>query len=109
MKQLAVGANFKRAAAGRNEREGFDPFTKFKDLGRQTDGLGRVISNHAVFDRDFSLHAALLSKKMVGSWTPSVKFGKTSPLEKKSAPRARCREIVKPSTTRRGAPSLTKI
>jgi hypothetical protein len=63
MKQLAVGANFKRAAAGRNEREGFDPFTEFKDLGRQTDGLGRVISNHAVFDRDFSLHVALLSRK----------------------------------------------
>jgi hypothetical protein len=32
-------------------------------LGRQTDGLGRVISNHAVFDRDFSLHVALLSRK----------------------------------------------
>ena len=63
MEQLAVSANFKRAAARRNEREGFNPFTEFKDLGRQTDGLGRVISDHAIFNRDFSLHAALLSKK----------------------------------------------
>ena len=50
MEQFAIGANFKGAAARRNERERFDAFAEFKNFGRQTDGLGRVVSNHAVFD-----------------------------------------------------------
>ena len=58
MEQFAIGANFKSAAARRKERERFDAFAEFKNFGRQTDGLGRVVSNHAVFDRDFSLHPA---------------------------------------------------
>ena len=56
MEQFAIGANFKSAAARGNERERFDAFAEFKNFGRQTDGLGRVVSNHAVFDRHFSLH-----------------------------------------------------
>src|SRR2546430_3956891 len=56
MEQFAIGANFKSAAARRNERERFNAFAEFKNLGRQTDGLGRVVSNHAVFDRYFRLH-----------------------------------------------------
>ena len=64
MEQFAISANFKSAAPRRDERERFDPFAEFKNLGRQTDGLRRVVSNHAVFDRDVSLHpAVLLSKK----------------------------------------------
>ena len=58
MEQFAIGANFKSAAARRNERERFDAFAEFKNLGRQTDGLRRVVSNDAIFDRDFGFHAA---------------------------------------------------
>ena len=58
MEQFAIGADFKSAPARRNERERFDAFAEFKDFGRQTDGLGRVVSNNAIFDRDFGLHAA---------------------------------------------------
>jgi hypothetical protein len=58
MEQFAIGANFKSAAARRNERERFDAFAEFKNLGRQTDGLRRVVSNDAIFDRDFGLHPA---------------------------------------------------
>ena len=50
MEQFAIGADFESTAARRNERERFDAFAEFKNLGRQTDGLGRVVSNHAVFD-----------------------------------------------------------
>ena len=56
MEQFAIGANFKSAAARRNERERFDTFAEFKNFGRQTDGLRRVVSNDAIFDRDFGLH-----------------------------------------------------
>ena len=58
MEQFAIGANLKSAAARRDERERFDAFAEFKDFGRQTDGLGRVVSNHAIFDRDLGFHAA---------------------------------------------------
>jgi len=56
MEQFAIGANFKSAAARRNERKRFDAFAEFKNFGRQTDGLRRVVSNDAIFDRDFRLH-----------------------------------------------------
>jgi hypothetical protein len=56
MEQFAIGANFKSAAARRNERKRFDAFAEFKNFGRQTDGLRRVVSNDAIFDRDFGLH-----------------------------------------------------
>ena len=56
MEQFAIGANFKSAAARRNERERFDAFAEFKNFGRQTDGLRRVVSNDAIFDRDFRFH-----------------------------------------------------
>ena len=64
MEQFAIGANFKRAAARWDEGKRFDAFAEFKDLGRQTDGLRRVVSNYTIFDRDFRLHpGALLSGK----------------------------------------------
>ena len=50
MEQFAIGANLESAGARRNERERFDAFAEFKNLGRQTDGLRRVVSNDAIFD-----------------------------------------------------------
>ena len=58
MEQFAIGANFKSAAARGNEGERFDALAEFEDLGRQTDGLRRVVSNDAIFDRDFGFHPA---------------------------------------------------
>jgi hypothetical protein len=61
--EVAVGPDFESAAAGRNERERFDAFAKIKNFGRQTDGLGRVVSNDAVFDGNFCFHAVLLPRR----------------------------------------------
>ena len=88
MEQFASGANLKSAAARWAERARFDTFAEFKNFGRQTDGLRRVVSNDAIFDRHFRLHDALLSKKMVRSWTEPVKRSKSGALNTK-APRAR--------------------
>ncbi len=56
MEQFSIGANFKRATTRWNERERLDAFAEFKNIGRQTDGLRRVVSNDAIFDRDFRFH-----------------------------------------------------
>jgi len=61
MEEFAIGANLESAAARWNERERFDALAEFKNFGRQTDGLRRVVSNNAVFDRHFGLHFKLLS------------------------------------------------
>jgi len=75
MEQFAIGANFKCAAARWDERERFDAFAEFKYLGRQTDGLGRVVSDDAIFDRDLHLHSAwLLSDKRVRKSAKAVKM-----------------------------------
>lgn len=50
MEQFAIGANFEGAAARGNQRERLDALAEFENLGRQTDGLRRVVSNDAVFD-----------------------------------------------------------
>lgn len=50
MKELAIGADFKGAAAGWNQGQRFDAFAEFENFRRQTDGLGRVVSNHAILD-----------------------------------------------------------
>ena|ERR1700722_16434276 len=64
MEQFFIGANFKSATARRNEGERFDAFAEFKNFDRQTDGLWRVVSNDAIFDRDFRFHPCqLLSTK----------------------------------------------
>ena len=62
MEEFAIGANLESAAARGNERERLDALAEFKNFGRQTDGLRRVVSNDAVFDRHFGLHFELLSK-----------------------------------------------
>src|SRR5207245_10083205 len=56
MEQFAIGANLESAATRGNQRERFDPLAELKNFGRQTDGLRRVVSNDAIFDRDFGLH-----------------------------------------------------
>jgi hypothetical protein len=61
MEKFAIGANLESAAARRNEGKRLDALAKFKNLGRQTDGLRRVVSNHAIFDRHLSFHLELLS------------------------------------------------
>jgi hypothetical protein len=66
MDEFAIGANFEGAPARRNERERLDPLAEFKNLGRQTDGFRRVVSNYAVFDRYFGLHFELLSDPRLG-------------------------------------------
>jgi len=65
MKELSIDADLKCAAARGNERERLDAFAEFENLGRQTDGLRRVVSNHAIFDRHFGLHFELLSERSV--------------------------------------------
>ena len=56
MEEFSIDANFERAAARRDKSERFDAFAEFKNFGRQTDGLRRVVSNNAVFDRYLSFH-----------------------------------------------------
>jgi hypothetical protein len=73
MKELSIGANLKCAAARRNERERLDTFAEFENLGRQTDGLRRVVSDHAVFDRHFGFHFQLLSEKKLSVCRKVVK------------------------------------
>jgi hypothetical protein len=87
MDELVIGANLKGASARGNERERLDAIAEFKNFGRQTDGLRRVVSNDAIFDRDFGFHPARsFPKKTVRSWTKPVKGGKTKELS--DAPRA---------------------
>jgi len=77
MEEFAIGANFEGATARRDERERLDTLAEFKDLGRQTDGLGRVVSNHAIFDRYFGFHVELLSDSRLGSANRAVNgFGR---------------------------------
>ena len=61
MEEFSIGADLESAAARRNESERRDALAEFENLGRQTDGLRRVVSNDAVFDRDFGFHPELLS------------------------------------------------
>jgi hypothetical protein len=56
MEQFSIGADLESAAARRDESERRDTLAEFENFGRQTDGLRRVVSNDAVFDRDFGFH-----------------------------------------------------
>jgi len=68
MEELSIDADLKCAAARGNERERLDSFAEFENFGRQTDGLRRVVSNHAIFDGHFGLHFELLSGgKVIGA------------------------------------------
>jgi hypothetical protein len=76
MKQFSISADFKSAAARRNQGERFNALAEFENFGRQTDGLRRVVSNDAVFDRYFGFHLGLLSATMVRSQRDVVKVMK---------------------------------
>ena len=65
MEEFAIGTDFECAAARRNQGERFDALAEFENFGRQTDGLRRVVSNDAVFDRYFGFHRELLSNSNV--------------------------------------------
>src|SRR6266481_2590138 len=56
MEQFAISTNFESAAARGNQRKRFDALAELKNFGRQTDGLRRVVSNDAIFDRHFGFH-----------------------------------------------------
>jgi len=56
MEEFAIGANLEGAAARGNEREQLDALAELKNFGRQTDGLRRVVSNHAIFYRHLGFH-----------------------------------------------------
>jgi hypothetical protein len=56
MEQFAIGANLEGAAARGNQGERLDALAELENFGRQTDGLRRVVSNDAVFDRYLGLH-----------------------------------------------------
>ena len=61
MEQLAINADFERAAAGGNQRERRNPIAELEDFSRQTDGFRGVVSDRAVFDPDLEFHRVLLS------------------------------------------------
>jgi hypothetical protein len=61
MDKVSISANFEGASAGRNQSKRFDTIAEFENLGRQTDGLGRVVSDYTVFDRHLGFHPELLS------------------------------------------------
>jgi hypothetical protein len=56
MEQFAIGLDLECTASGRDKSERFDPVAELENFCRQTDGLGRVVSDHAVFNRHFGLH-----------------------------------------------------
>jgi hypothetical protein len=56
MEQFVIGANLECAAARGNQRKRFDALAELKNFGRQTDGLRRVVSNDAIFDRYLGFH-----------------------------------------------------
>ena len=74
MEEFAIGANLESAAARRNERERLDALAEFENFGRQTDGLRRVVSNDAVFDRHLGFHLELLSRIKLSARVNAVKI-----------------------------------
>jgi hypothetical protein len=74
MELFAIGGDFKGAATRRNEGESADAIAEFENLGRQTDGLRRVVSDHAVLDPDFGFHVTLLSEIEPSGWEQPVKL-----------------------------------
>ena len=73
MEQFSIGADLESAAARGDERKRLDALAEFENFGRQTDGLRRVVSNDAVFDRDFGFHLELLSEERLSSGRNAVK------------------------------------
>jgi len=93
MERFAIDGDFKGAATRRDEGERADAIAEFEYLGRQTDGLRRVISDHAVLDSDFGFHATLLSEFEPSGWRPGIKQARS--LESLRGGRARERIKVR--------------
>jgi hypothetical protein len=75
MKKLSIGVDFERAAARGNQGQRFDPLSQLENFGRQTDGLRRVVSNDAVFDRHLEFHSSSFPDHMVSALQTGVKEG----------------------------------
>ena len=73
MEEFTIGADLESAAARGNESERRDALAEFKNVGRQTDGLRRVVSNDAIFDRHFGFHSRLLSDVKLSARLNAVK------------------------------------
>jgi hypothetical protein len=73
MDEVAIGADFERAALRGKKGERRDALSEFEDLGRQTDGLWCVVSDYAVFDRNFCLHSGSFPMKRVRNAQETVK------------------------------------
>ncbi len=73
MDLFAIGGDFEGAAARGDKRERRDPIAEFENLGRQTDGLRRVVSDDAILDPDFGFHRSLLSASESNDWGARVK------------------------------------
>jgi len=73
MERFAIGGDFEGAAARGHKRERRDPLAEVEYLGRQTDGLRRVVSDHAILDPDFGFHRSLLSVSESSGWEMTVK------------------------------------
>jgi hypothetical protein len=76
MEQLPIGLNLECTPAGRNESKRFDPLAEFENFGRQTDGFGRVVSDHAVFNRHFGFHLSSFPTLKLSMLRKSVKTTK---------------------------------
>jgi hypothetical protein len=94
MKELSISADFKCTATRGNKCERLDTLAEFENLGRQTDGLRRVVSNDAIFYRHFGLHFELLSEtKVIGA----VKSGQEAGRNYNERRRRRVASVASPS------------
>jgi hypothetical protein len=73
MEEFSIGADLESAAARRNESERRDALAEFENLGRQTDGLRRVVSDDAVFDGHLGFHRDSFPKKILRAAQEPVK------------------------------------
>jgi hypothetical protein len=65
--------NFECPAARGDQGQRFDSLTEIQNLGRQTDGLGRVVSNYTIFNRYLGFHRAPFREKTVSVGHNAVK------------------------------------
>ena len=73
MEKFSIGLDLKRPTARRNQGQRLNALAQFEDLGRQTDGLGRVVSNYTVFDRYLDLHSSSFPSETVSAAEIAVK------------------------------------
>ncbi|MEY2525542.1 MAG: hypothetical protein QOE73_313 [Verrucomicrobiota bacterium] len=92
MDKVSISANFEGSSAGRNQSKRFDALAEFENLGRQTDGLGGVVSNYTILNRHLGFHLELLSihqaigPNKLGQGAPRQTGRPTRIIEPRSAP-----------------------